>query len=140
MNSHVVRLLQDKLLPLHRARYEHLQKINKALHKDKLRLLTHPSTRLQLPQTTHIHMDKRSATTRSPVLTNAALTADMLLNRLHSLKHPRPANDSDWNSQGWDSLFDKIADSKVTSVADLTSRQHGDEGRSRTNRRREPFF
>jgi hypothetical protein len=35
MNRQIVRLIEEKLLPLNRLRYVHLQKINKTLRKDQ---------------------------------------------------------------------------------------------------------
>jgi hypothetical protein len=46
MNSYVVRLLQDKLLPLRREKYNHLQKINLALRNNNNLLKTEPSKTL----------------------------------------------------------------------------------------------
>lgn len=48
VNQEVVRLLQEKTVPLNRARYQHLQKISKAISKEPS-LLYASSAQLTLP-------------------------------------------------------------------------------------------
>ena len=57
MNAHIIKLLQDKLLPLKREKYSHLQKINVALRKD------HPLVQSSL--VTSLTLSNRASHTKS---------------------------------------------------------------------------
>ena len=64
VNSRVVTLIKDKLLPLNRLKYEHLQKINKAVKKDK-------STYLQAIQATvSQHHTERDSDRKKAIMTS----------------------------------------------------------------------
>ena len=83
-NGRVVTLIQEKLLPLNRSRYEHLQKIHQALRKDTF---VGPACRLNqaLCPPSHPRSSKRKGLTTRPNQLHNAET-DLLLTRLRSLK------------------------------------------------------
>ena len=74
MNDHVVRLIQEKLIPLNRSRHDHLQKITHALRQPTIVI-----PRLPLAELQHRTKTERSSCSRM-------VTADLLLNRLKHWK------------------------------------------------------
>jgi hypothetical protein len=96
VNLEVVRLLQEKTVPLNRGRYLHLQKISKALCREPplayastaqltLNLPPHPALNTPPPR-----LPRASSTGNRPML-----KADLLLERLNTIKSPPSSLGSD---------------------------------------------
>lgn len=134
MNSRVVMLIQDKLVPLNRARYEHLQKINRAIHKEQYKYISASMKSLTLHQIQEtVQIKKKGLTAREG---SSDLATDLLLTRLKSsMDHLESHNimeQSHPSYKCWDSLQKDINESSMST----TQRIDSSESKCRMGRRK----
>lgn len=106
MNSHVVKLIKEKTIPLNKNRYEHLQKINRALRKKETSTISQVNYKLPLD----LVKNKDNSTIRPKMLTsrkNYLDAEDILMNQLKTLKilkNGKLISINDKSEKYWESL------------------------------------
>jgi|688.fasta_scaffold480502_1 hypothetical protein len=117
VNEQVLKLLQEKTLPLNRMRYLHLQKIHKAINK-KTQEEYSSSVQLtalnQSPETQRLPTFCKSRTSRI----HPMVTADLLINRLKNLKDLKNASllfsQNEKVGHCWETLRSSIIETDMT--------------------------
>lgn len=135
INSRVVMLIKDKLVPLNRSRYEHLQKINRTIRKEQFTYISASMKNLTVHQSSEKLQNKKKGLTSREVSSDVA--AELLLNRLKTLKvindSATSTNQAEPNYKCWATLQKDIQDSSMSSTWRIDSSEQQFRGRKKEN-------